>query len=556
LSIDIKQIAFTDDENTKKLVAGAKKITDVVKVTLGPKGNNVVIRKQFGSPYVTKDGVTVAKEIELEDPIEDTAAQLIKQASAKTADVAGDGTTTATILANSIYNNALKYIAVGYDRASLKRGISEAVMRVVQTLRDRSKDVEGRAGIKNVATISANGDFEIGELIAEAMDKVGKDGVITVEEAKSIETSLEVVEGLQFARGFISPHFVTDQENMIVEASNVGIFMYNGRITAAKDIIPVLQTYAEKKGDEHLGDHVLIICEDMDSEALTTCVINHVRRIVSCTVVKAPGFGDRRHAMLDDIAVLTGGEIVSEALGQQLGELKYDSLISSLGRCERIVVTRDNTTIVKGASDKKRMGERIKLIRKLISESSADFDRSKLQERLGKLTGGVAVLKVGAATEVEMKEKKDRVDDALAATRAAVEEGIVPGAGMALFSIFNVLSKMLENENNYTEGERMGIRAVQSAITIPALTIIENAGQSPEVMFEKLMANSSLDYGYDSAKGEFVNLIERGIVDPTKVVRCALENAASVASSLMSIEAIVYSVDRKEEKPQQKMLSM
>ena len=556
MSIDIKQIAFTDDENTKKLVAGAKKITDVVKVTLGPKGNNVVIRKQFGSPYVTKDGVTVAKEIELEDPIEDTAAQLIKQASAKTADVAGDGTTTATILANSIYNNALKYIAVGYDRASLKRGISEAVMRVVQTLRDRSKDVEGRAGIKNVATISANGDFEIGELIAEAMDKVGKDGVITVEEAKSIETSLEVVEGLQFARGFISPHFVTDQENMIVEASNVGIFMYNGRITAAKDIIPVLQTYAEKKGDEHLGDHVLIICEDMDSEALTTCVINHVRRIVSCTVVKAPGFGDRRHAMLDDIAVLTGGEIVSEALGQQLGELKYDSLISSLGRCERIVVTRDNTTIVKGASDKKRMGERIKLIRKLISESSADFDRSKLQERLGKLTGGVAVLKVGAATEVEMKEKKDRVDDALAATRAAVEEGIVPGAGMALFSIFNVLSKMLENENNYTEGERMGIRAVQSAITIPALTIIENAGQSPEVMFEKLMANSSLDYGYDSAKGEFVNLIERGIVDPTKVVRCALENAASVASSLMSIEAIVYSVDRKEEKPQQKMLSM
>jgi chaperonin GroEL len=514
-----------------KILKGVNVLADAVTVTLGPKGRNVVIEKSWGAPTVTKDGVTVAKEIQLEDKFENMGAQMVKEVASKTSDVAGDGTTTATVLARSIYTEGAKMVAAGHDPMSLKRGIGKAVDKVVAELKSLSKATKGRDEIAQVGTVSANGDKEIGEIIAEAMDKVGKEGVITVEEAKSLETSLDVVEGMQFDRGYLSPYFATDPERMEAVLEDPYILIHEKKVSAMKDLLPVLEQVAKS------GRPLLIIAEDVEGEALATLVVNKIRGTLHVCAVKAPGFGDRRKAMLQDIAILTGGKMIAEELG-----LKLESVaLNDLGRCKRIVVDKDNTTVIDGNGKKADIEGRIKQIRAQIEETTSDYDREKLQERLAKMVGGVAVIKVGAATEVEMKEKKARVEDAMHATRAAVEEGVVPGGGVALVRA----SAAALADLKVPDEERIGVQIVRRAIEEPARRIASNAGADAAVILDKIK-NGKGAFGFNAASEEFEDLLKAGIIDPTKVVRTALQNAASVASLLLTTEAMVA------EKPEEK----
>jgi chaperonin GroEL len=499
-------------------------LADAVTVTLGPKGRNVVLEKSFGAPTVTKDGVTVAKEIELEDRFENMGAQMVKEVASKTSDVAGDGTTTATVLARSIYTEGIKMVAAGHDPMSLKRGISRAVEAITAELKNLSKPTKDRREIAQVGTISANNDSTIGEIIAEAMEKVGKEGVITVEEAKGLETTLEVVEGMQFDRGYLSPYFVTDPERMESKLEDAYVLIHEKKISSMKDLLPILESIAKT------GKPFLIVAEEVEGEALATLVVNKIRGTLACTAVKAPGFGDRRKAMLEDIAILTGGKVIAEELGLKLENLT----LQDLGRAKRIVVDKDNTTIIDGAGKKVDIEGRIKQIRAQIDETTSDYDREKLQERLAKLVGGVAVIRVGAATEMEMKEKKARVEDALHATRAAVEEGVVPGGGVALIRA----SAALDNLRGGGEEEKAGIGIIKKAVEDPARWIATNGGWEGSVVVDKIRKNKG-PFGFNAATEEFEDLMKAGIIDPTKVVRGALQNAASVASLLLTTECMV-----------------
>ncbi|GMU96704.1 MAG: chaperonin GroEL [Ignavibacterium album] len=516
------------------LKAGVDKLADAVKVTLGPKGRNVIIEKKFGAPTVTKDGVTVAKEIELEDPVENMGAQMVREVASKTSDVAGDGTTTATVLAQAIFREGLKNVTAGANPMDLKRGIDFAVTKVVEYLKSISKDVEGRNEIAQVGAISANNDKSIGDLIADAMEKVGKDGVITVEEAKGTETSLEVVEGMQFDRGYLSPYFVTDAESMEAVLEDPYILIHDKKISSMKDLLPILEKVAQQ------GRALLIIAEEVEGEALATLVVNKIRGTLKVCAVKAPGFGDRRKAMLEDIAVLTNGTVISEERGFKL----ENATISYLGTAKKVVVDKDNTTIVEGSGKPEEIKKRINEIKAQIEKTTSDYDKEKLQERLAKLSGGVAVLKIGASTEVEMKEKKARVEDALHATRAAVEEGIVAGGGVALVRAIPVLEK-LEGQN---EDQSTGIRIVQKALEEPLRQIVNNAGLEGSVVLQKVKEGKD-DFGFNAATEQFENLIKAGVIDPTKVTRTALENAASVSSLLITTEAVVYEKKEKEPAP-------
>ncbi len=519
-----KEIIF-DLEARDALKAGVDKLADAVKVTLGPKGRNVILGKKFGAPHVTKDGVSVAKEIELKDPIENMGAQMVKEVASKTADDAGDGTTTATILAQAIVKAGLKNVAAGANPMDLKRGIDKAVEAVVKELKNISREVGNDiAKIEQVATISANNDSTIGKLIAEAMEKVKTEGVITVEEAKGTETTVEVVEGMQFDRGYLSPYFATNTEKMEAELENPYILIYDKKISNMKDLLPVLEPVAQS------GKPLLIIAEDVDGEALATLVVNKIRGALKVAAVKAPGFGDRRKAMLEDIAILTGGQVISEERGMKLEH----TTIEMLGQAEKITIDKDNTTIVNGAGKKEDIEARVNQIKAQIENTTSDYDREKLQERLAKLAGGVAVLYVGAATEVEMKEKKDRVDDALAATRAAVEEGIVPGGGVALIRA----QKALENLKGENEDQDTGIDIIKRAIEEPLRQIVSNAGGEGAVIVHKV-AEGEGDYGYNARTETFENLFEAGVIDPTKVTRVALENASSVAGMLLTTECVI-----------------
>jgi chaperonin GroEL len=524
-----KIVKFSEDARSR-VQHGVNTLADTVTVTLGPRGRNVVLEKSWGAPTVTKDGVTVAKEIQLEDRFENMGAQMVKEVASKTSDVAGDGTTTATILARSIFTEGTKLVAAGHDPMSLKRGIDRAVEAVVGDLKEMSKPVKGQAEIAQVGTVSANSDDVIGDIIAEAMDKVGKEGVITVEEAKSLETKLEVVEGMQFDRGYLSPYFVTDAERMETVLEDAQVLLHEKKLSAMKDLLPVLEQIA--KG----GRPLLIIAEDVDGEALATLVVNKIRGTLQCVAVKAPGFGDRRKAMLEDIATLTGGRLIAEELGIKLENVT----LKDLGRAKRIVVDKDNTTIIDGAGKKADIEGRVKQIRAQIEETTSDYDREKLQERLAKLVGGVAVIKVGAATEVEMKEKKARVEDAMHATRAAVEEGIVPGGGVALVRSTSALEQL-----KVPEEEQAGVRIVRRALEDPARWIANNAGADGSVVLDKIK-NSKGAYGFNAATEEFEDLVKAGIIDPTKVVRTALQNASSVAGLLLTTEVMVA------EKPEEK----
>ncbi len=515
------------------LKSGVDKLADAVKVTLGPKGRNVIIDKKFGAPHVTKDGVTVAKEIELKDPIENMGAQMVKEVANKTADDAGDGTTTATILAQSIITTGLKNVAAGANPMDLKRGIDKAVSAVVGELKNISKKVgNDNEKIRQVATVSANNDETIGALIAQAMEKVKTEGVITVEEAKGTETYVDVVEGMQFDRGYLSPYFVTDAEKMIVEMNNPYILIYDKKITGMKDLLPVLEPVAQS------GKPLLIIAEDVEGEALATLVVNKIRAGLKIATVKAPGFGDRRKAMLEDIAVLTGGTLISEEQGFKLENTTLDML----GTAEKITIDKDNTTIVNGAGKKADIKARVEQIKAQIKTTTSDYDKEKLQERLAKLAGGVAVLYVGATTEAEMKEKKDRVDDALAATRAAVEEGIVPGGGVALIRA----EKGLKNLKGVNEDENTGIAIVRRALEEPLRQIISNAGGEGAVVVQKIREGKD-DFGYNARTEEYTNMYKAGIIDPTKVTRIALENAASIAALLLTTECVISDEPEKEE---------
>lgn len=515
------------------LKSGVDKLADAVKVTLGPKGRNVIIDKKFGAPHVTKDGVTVAKEIELKDPIENMGAQMVKEVANKTADDAGDGTTTATILAQSIITTGLKNVAAGANPMDLKRGIDKAVSAVVGELKNISKKVgNDNEKIRQVATVSANNDETIGALIAQAMEKVKTEGVITVEEAKGTETYVDVVEGMQFDRGYLSPYFVTDAEKMIVEMSNPYILIYDKKITGMKDLLPVLEPVAQS------GKPLLIIAEDVEGEALATLVVNKIRAGLKIATVKAPGFGDRRKAMLEDIAILTGGTLISEEQGFKLENTTLDML----GTAEKITIDKDNTTIVNGAGKKADIKARVEQIKAQIKTTTSDYDKEKLQERLAKLAGGVAVLYVGATTEAEMKEKKDRVDDALAATRAAVEEGIVPGGGVALIRA----EKGLKNLKGVNEDENTGIAIVRRALEEPLRQIISNAGGEGAVVVQKIREGKD-DFGYNARTEEYTNMYKAGIIDPTKVTRIALENAASIAALLLTTECVISDEPEKEE---------
>lgn len=515
------------------LKSGVDKLANAVKVTLGPKGRNVIIDKKFGAPHVTKDGVTVAKEIELKDAIENMGAQMVKEVASKTADDAGDGTTTATILAQSIITTGLKNVAAGANPMDLKRGIDKAVSAVVGELKSISKKVgNDNEKIRQVATVSANNDETIGSLIAQAMEKVKTEGVITVEEAKGTETYVDVVEGMQFDRGYLSPYFVTDAEKMIVEMSNPYILIYDKKISGMKDLLPVLEPVAQS------GKPLLIIAEDVEGEALATLVVNKIRAGLKIATVKAPGFGDRRKAMLEDIAILTGGTLISEEQGFKLENVTLDML----GTAEKITVDKDNTTIVNGAGKKADIKARVEQIKAQIKTTTSDYDKEKLQERLAKLAGGVAVLYVGATTEAEMKEKKDRVDDALAATRAAVEEGIVPGGGVALIRA----EKGLKNLKGVNEDENTGIAIVRRALEEPIRQIITNAGGEGAVVVQKIREGKD-DFGYNARTEEFTNMYKAGIIDPTKVTRIALENAASIASLLLTTECVISDEPEKEE---------
>jgi chaperonin GroEL len=526
-----KQLAF-DALAREKLKTGVAKLSRAVKVTLGPKGRNAVLDKGWGSPTVTKDGVTVAKEIELEDKYENMGAQLVKEVASKTSDVAGDGTTTATILAEAIFIEGLKNVAAGADQMSISRGVKTAVDKVVEHLKKASRPVEGKKEIMQIGTIAANGDAEIGKLLAEAMDKVGKDGVITVEEGKSLTTELKVVEGMQFDRGYLSPHFITNPDAMEVVLEEPFILIYEEKISNIKKLIPLLEKISKS------GKPLLVIAEEVEGEALATLVVNKLRGTFPCAAVKAPGYGDRRKSMLEDIAILTGGRAIFKDLGIELDSIQ----IKDLGRARKVTITSENTTIVEGAGSAADISARVKQIRKETEETDSDYDREKLQERLAKLAGGVAQISVGAATETEMKERKSRIEDALHATRAAVEEGVLPGGGVALLRAISALDKLkLDGDEN------IGVDIVRRALSAPAKQLVENAGYEGSVAVKKILASKDEGFGFDADKGEYVNMFEAGIIDPTKVVRHALINASSVASLLLTTEALVTEVPKEEE---------
>jgi chaperonin GroEL len=522
-----KEIKF-DLEARDALKRGVDALANAVKVTLGPKGRNVVIDKKFGAPTVTKDGVSVAKEIELKDPIENMGAQLVKEVASKTADAAGDGTTTATVFAQAIFTTGIKSVAAGANPMDLKRGIDKAVTAVVAHLKSQKRDINSKEEIAQVATISANNDSLIGNRIAEAMEKVGKDGVITVEEAKGTEDELKTVEGMQFDRGYLSPYFVTNTEKMHAELDNPLVLIYDKKVSAMKDLLPVLEKAVQT------GRPLLIIAEDVDGEALATLVVNKIRGSLKIAAVKAPGFGDRRKAMLEDIAILTGGTVISEERGYKL----ENADLSHLGSAEKITIDKDNTVIVNGAGDASLIAARVKEIRSQIESTTSDYDKEKLQERLAKLAGGVAVIYVGAATEVEMKEKKDRVDDALHATRAAVEEGIVAGGGTAAIRAIAALDN-LKGEN---EDQNHGIQIVRTALEAPLRTIVANAGGEPSVVVQKVKEGKD-DFGYNARIDEYQNLIKSGVIDPVKVTRLALENAASISGLLLTTECVIADIE-------------
>jgi chaperonin GroEL len=525
-----KNIIF-DAEARSSLKRGVDTLANAVKVTLGPKGRNVIIEKKFGAPTVTKDGVTVAKEIELEDKLENVGAQMVKEVASKTSDVAGDGTTTATVLAQAIITSGLKNVTAGANPMDLKRGIDKAVEAVVASLREQSREIQDKQEIAQVAAISANNDPDIGNLIADAFDKVGKDGVITVEEAKGTETTLEVVEGMQFDRGYLSPYFVTNPDNMEAVLEDAFVLIHDKKISAMKDLLPILEKVAQ------MGSPLLIVAEDIEGEALATLVVNKLRGTLKVAAVKAPGFGDRRKAMLEDIAILTGGTVISEEKGYRL----ENATVNYLGRAKRIVIDKDTTTIVDGAGDSDQIKARANQIRQQIETTTSDYDREKLQERLAKLSGGVAVLKIGASTEPEMKEKKARVEDALHATRAAVEEGIIPGGGVAYIRALDSLDKLnLENED-----QQIGVSIIRRALEEPLRQIVVNAGVEGSIVVQKVRESNG-DFGFNAQTEKYCNMIEEGVIDPTKVARTALENAASVASLLLTTEAIV--ADKPEEK--------
>ncbi len=526
-----KKITF-DVAARDKLKKGVDALADAVKVTLGPKGRNVIIDKKFGAPMITKDGVTVAKEIELKDPIENMGAQMVKEVASKTADMAGDGTTTATVLAQAMVTTGLKNVAAGANPMDLKRGIDKAVATVVENLKKNSREVgDDNSKIEQVATISANNDSTIGKLIAEAMAKVKKEGVITVEEAKGTETYVDIVEGMQFDRGYLSPYFVTNSEKMVAELENPYILIYDKKISNMKDLLPVLEKAAQS------GRPLLIISEDVEGEALATLVVNKIRGSLKIAAVKAPGFGDRRKAMLEDLAILTGGTVISEEQGRKL----EDATLEDLGTCEKISIDKDNTTIVNGVGKKSDIEARVNQIKAQIESTTSDYDKEKLQERLAKLAGGVAVLYVGAATEVEMKEKKDRVDDALHATRAAVEEGIIPGGGVAYIRAISSLAK-LKGENM---DENTGIQIVRRAIEEPLRQIVANAGGEGSVIVQKVRDGKD-DFGYNARTEKYENLFASGVIDPTKVARVALENAGSIAGMLLTTECVISDIEEED----------
>ena len=517
----------------ESMLAGINILANAVKVTLGPKGNNVVLDKSFGSPTVSKDGVTVAKEIELEDKFQNMGAQMVKEVASKTSDMAGDGTTTATVLAQAIFNEGQKLVAAGVNPMPLKRGIDKGVEAVVAELKKLSKPTKDKKEIEQVGTISANSDETIGKLISEAMEKVGKEGVITVEEAKSMETSLEIVEGMQFDRGYLSPYFVTDSERMEAVLEDPYILIHEKKVTVMKDMVPLLEEVAK------FGKPLLIIAEDVEGEALATLIVNKLRGTLKVAAVKAPGFGDRRKAMLEDIAILTGGQVISEDLGIKLENIK----VKDLGTCKTVKIDKDNTTIVDGAGTKAAIEGRVKQIRTQIDETTSDYDREKLQERLAKIIGGVAVINIGAATETEMKEKKARVEDALNATRAAVEEGIVPGGGVALVRCLKALEKVrVQGE------EKNGIDILKHALTEPLRQIVQNAGQEGSVVLNKVLEGKD-DYGFNAQTNTYENLLAAGVIDPTKVVRFAIQNAASVSGLMLTTEAMIAEKPEKKKAP-------
>lgn len=525
-----KEIIFSD-EARNKLYEGVKKLNDAVKVTMGPRGRNVLIQKSFGAPSITKDGVSVAKEVELKDSLENMGASLVREVASKTADQAGDGTTTATVLAHAIFKEGLRNITAGANPIEVKRGMDKACEAIVDELKKLSREVKDKKEIAQVATISANSDEKIGALIADAMERVGKDGVITVEEAKSINDELNVVEGMQFDRGYLSPYFITNADKMIVELSNPYILLFDKKITNLKDLLPILEQI------QKTGKPLLIIAEDIEGEALATLVVNKLRGVLNISAVKAPGFGDRRKAMLEDIAILTGGEVIAEELGRTL----ESASVEDLGQASSVIIDKDNTTIVNGAGDKANIDARVNQIKAQIAETTSDYDREKLQERLAKLSGGVALIKVGAATETEMKEKKDRVDDALSATKAAVEEGIVIGGGAALIKAKSKIKLNLEGD------EAIGAAIVERALRAPLRQIAENAGFDAGVVVNSVESSSDENAGFDAAKGEYVDMFKAGIIDPVKVERIALLNAVSVASMLLTTEATISEI--KEDKP-------
>jgi chaperonin GroEL len=526
-----KQVVHGEDSRAA-ILRGINQLADAVKITLGPKGRNVVIDKKFGSPTITKDGVTVAKEIELKDSLENMGAQMVREVASKTSDVAGDGTTTATVLAQAIFREGVKTVAAGANPMALKRGIDKAVERATEEIKRLAKPVKGDM-IAQVGTVSANGDSTIGNIIAEAMNKVGKDGVITVEESKTMETSLEVVEGMQFDRGYLSPYFVTDPERMEAALENPLILIHEKKISSMKDLLPLLEQVAK------MSKPMLIIAEDVEGEALATLVVNKLRGTLNIAAVKAPGFGDRRKAMLEDIAILTGGKVISEDLGIKLENVKLEDL----GRAKKITIDKDNTTIVEGAGKQSDIEGRVKTLRAQIEETSSDYDREKLQERLAKLVGGVAVIKVGAATETEMKEKKARVEDAMHATRAAVEEGIVPGGGVALVRAAKALEKFqINKEGEGDSDEQIGVNIVRRALEEPLRQIVQNAGKEGAVVVERVRSEKNDSFGFNAQTETYEDLVKAGVIDPAKVTRTALQNAASIAGLMLTTEAMVSEI--------------
>jgi chaperonin GroEL len=529
-----KEVKFSTDAR-ERMLRGVEILANAVKVTLGPKGRNVVLDKSFGAPRITKDGVTVAKEIELEDKFENMGAQMVREVASKCSDTAGDGTTTATVLAAAIVREGAKAVAAGMNPMDLKRGIDIAVEAVVEDLKKNSKKVTSNDEIAQVATISANGDQEIGRFLADAMKRVGNEGVITVEEAKSLETELDVVEGMQFDRGYISPYFITNADKMRVEMEDPYILIYEKKLSGLQELLPLLEAVVQT------GKPLLIIAEEVEGEALATLVVNKLRGGLKVAAVKAPGFGDRRKAMLQDIAILTGGTAISEDLGIKLENVT----LSMLGRAKKVMIDKENTTIVNGAGKKKDIDDRIAQIKQQIEETTSDYDREKLQERLAKLAGGVAVIRVGGATEVEVKERKDRVDDAMHATRAAVEEGILPGGGVALLRAIEAI-KRVRTEN---EDQKHGVEIVRKALSAPARQIATNAGEDGSVVVGKILEKDQYNWGYDAQTGEYTDLVKKGIIDPTKVVRTALQDAASVAGLLITTEAMVAELPKKKETP-------